>query len=188
MKSKIITFTLLSLFLSGCVSGFKQPEDGPMAKLTIKTLNDDVGNLWVYRYIGDVDTYNCSSEPSEAVAILNNMSVIGSYADKGEKLKEITINVRANEKIRLGVLYANYAPSGGSLNLGMCLPHLELIPKEAGRYEFVHSWDGKICDSRYFSDNDSNPQHEFLPICFDSKNMAPLWESKIRKARIEIVE
>ena len=30
MKSKIITFTLLLLFLSGCVSGFKQPEDGPI--------------------------------------------------------------------------------------------------------------------------------------------------------------
>lgn len=186
MIYKNFIITAISGVLAGCVPAYQLPAGMESAVLVLNTNDRGVRNLWFYHYPGGFDGYNCSASPAQAIAILNNQSLVTKYpSDRGRNGEFVFTNIQAGKPFRLGALYPTYQLAGNGIDMTLCQPHVRFIPRVGVTYHIVHAEEGDVCNlaisAADTAGNEVEVDFERLPICFDSKNMSGIWFDDIQR-------
>jgi hypothetical protein len=185
MRARLACIAVCAIGASSCVTGYAPPPAGDVATLTIETSDTGTTNLWFFRYPGGFAGYECSHSPAQAIAILNNISLVSSYADGGKNLKTVTVTIPAGEPFRLATQASTYRGTVGDVLVSWCQPHLRFQPVTGARYVAWHGLAGNACRMVLYEVNDAGERRdaafEALPPCFDPKSGNPHFLEYVRE-------
>jgi len=177
----------VGIALSSCAGRptYVQPTAGQTAKLRIVT-SADVKNVWVARYPGKAVEHKCAATPPEAIAILNNVSMLSSYADGGKNSNSVEVAIPADgSEFRFGVPLS-YAVSASptTITYERCIAHAGFIPRPGQTYVADHHLTSRTCGIRIsrLADNGAKvaePSSTY-PECWD-ETLMPQGESFFKK-------
>jgi hypothetical protein len=175
-----------SALLVGCVTAYAPPTGSNSASLTLETVDSRVSNLWFYHYPGGFDAYRCSAAPAEAIAILHNVSIVTSYADKGKNVSSVTVKIPAGAPFRFATQVSSIVGVElAGIKAQFCQAHVRFTPLPGGQYVAVHGVGGDSCNMELFSVNDTTQRepvpYEKLPVCYDPKNDGGAWKGPVEE-------
>ncbi len=177
------------IIISGCSSPapyITNLDNRSSAKLTISTTGSDK-NYWVHAYKDKLEGGQCSEDDGSVIAILNNVSMFKKYADKGEEVSTVEIQIPADgEEFRIFMQQVWYELDYKVVKTEICYAHSGLTAEPGKEYIAIHDYDKNPCTFEIYQINDKVLQpektHKKYPVCLDdSRNETPVWRKKIKK-------
>ncbi|ELN6934389.1 hypothetical protein RZY48_003876 [Vibrio navarrensis] len=171
-KARMLFLILVGLLLSGCSSlkAYKSSSER-LAVVTIETKELNADNLWFSTYDIEGEKYSCDNPNVTVYAILNNISVISAYGDKGKNTNSVTFDIDAEKEFRITTIQPLYNElKNGKFTYYYCIPYVSFTPESDKNYKVVHGYDGEFCRMSVFEVRENGSEDKVVnvseePIC-----------------------